>query len=447
MGQELFATHLRAGYISYRQIQGSKFEITITAYTDTASDVLFGEGVLDFGDGSDPFVLPTVAANLQVFFLENGSVFTESINELNRSGVGISRLSIIHDFQTDGLIELSYTEPNRNENIINIESSVNVTFSLKTTFFLNTDNMDISAPKLLFDPVLEANLGVDFFQSLSAFDDNDYKLRYDLVTPMANVSQSVPGYYVPAGVELNPLNGLFTWLAADQRNLGEYTFAVEVKQFKQTVEDGFSQVGSMLIDFQVFLQESEGSIIVSEDSKFNENRALQILSGIPETINFRFSANDMQIDINALSELEQFGTEVFDYEISSNDGNFDLAIFIRSREDIVRENPYVVGVSVRVPSTGIEQQYVFLVYTMSIEDNLILALPEQYFHQLPYPNPTKGILKSVDFINQIIQITALDGSLISEYYSQVDQLVLYDLKSGGYILSISGLVPFLFIKR
>lgn len=89
-GHGLFATHLRAGYISYRQIQGNKFEITITGYTNTTSEVLFGEGVLDFGDGSDPFVLPNIAANLHVFFLENGSILTESINEFNRLGIGPS---------------------------------------------------------------------------------------------------------------------------------------------------------------------------------------------------------------------------------------------------------------------------------------------------------------------------------------------------------------------
>ncbi|MEM6524092.1 MAG: hypothetical protein AAGF85_07265 [Bacteroidota bacterium] len=446
-GHGLFATHLRAGYISYRQIQGNKFEITITGYTNTTSEVLFGEGVLDFGDGSDPFVLPNIAANLHVFFLENGSILTESINEFNRLGVGISRLSVIHDFQTDGPIQLSYTEPNRNENIVNIESSVNVTFSLKTTFSLNSSDTNLSAPSLLFDPILDASFGIDLLQSLSVSDSNDYKLRYELVTPMANVSQRVPGYYVPAGVELNPLNGLLTWPAADQRNLGEYTFAVEVIQFKQISENSFSQIGSMIIDFQVLLGDSEGGIIVSEDSKFNDNRALQILSGTSETINFTIQANDEQVDFNIVSELAGFGAEIFDYEISMTDGTYDLAIFIKSGEDIVRKNPYVVGVNVRVPKNGIEQQYVFLVYTISTEDNLVLSLSNQSFRQLPYPNPTTGLLRSSDFIGQFIQVMALDGSLKSEFYSRSDQLVLNDLEPGSYILRIVGRNPFMFFKR
>ncbi len=441
------ATHLRAGYISYRQIQGSKFEITITAYTNTTSEVLFGEGVLDFGDDSEPFVVPVVSANTQTFLGEDGFLTTKSISELDREGLAVSSFSLIHDFRKEGLIVLSYTEPNRNEGIVNIDRSVNVTFSLKTTFLLNSSNTNVSAPGLLFDPILDASFGIDFFQSLSAVDSNDYKLRYELVAPLANVLESVPGYYVPEGVKLNPLSGLLTWPAIDQNNLGEYTFAVEVIQFEQTSEDSFSRIGSMIIDFQVLLVDSEGGIIVSEDSKFDENRALQIPPGTSETINFTIQANDDQVDFSIVSELAGFGTETFDYEINMNDETFDLAIFINSREDIARKNPYVVGVNVRVPSNSVEQQYVFLVYTVSIEDNLVLSLPDQSFRQLPYPNPTQGILKSADFIDQFIQIIALDGSLKSEYYLQSDQMVLNDLKPGSYILSISGMVPFIFIKE
>ena len=56
------ATHLRAGEITVQRLSctGLTFRITITVYTNTGSDIKFGEGLLDFGDGSEPFVTPIV---------------------------------------------------------------------------------------------------------------------------------------------------------------------------------------------------------------------------------------------------------------------------------------------------------------------------------------------------------------------------------------------------
>ena len=51
---ELYSTHIRAGEIIAKRISSSSltYEFTIIGYTDTGSEVEFGGGKFDFGDGN-----------------------------------------------------------------------------------------------------------------------------------------------------------------------------------------------------------------------------------------------------------------------------------------------------------------------------------------------------------------------------------------------------------
>ncbi|MEJ0055899.1 MAG: hypothetical protein WDN75_09765 [Bacteroidota bacterium] len=61
------ATHLRAGEITITRASCTSltFIITITVYTNTGSNIKFGDGTLTFGDGSKPFQTPTVDNTLR----------------------------------------------------------------------------------------------------------------------------------------------------------------------------------------------------------------------------------------------------------------------------------------------------------------------------------------------------------------------------------------------
>src|SRR4051812_2662511 len=63
----LKATHLRAGEITVERLNCTSltFKITVTVYTNTGSPIQFGDGILDFGDGSSPQVTPTVPNTLR----------------------------------------------------------------------------------------------------------------------------------------------------------------------------------------------------------------------------------------------------------------------------------------------------------------------------------------------------------------------------------------------
>ena len=70
---ELHSTHIRAGEIIAKRISSTSltYEFTIIGYTDTGSEVEFGGGKFDFGDGNIIDVLDESALSAQKILLEN----------------------------------------------------------------------------------------------------------------------------------------------------------------------------------------------------------------------------------------------------------------------------------------------------------------------------------------------------------------------------------------
>ena len=70
---EIYATHIRAGEIIAKRISNTSltYEFTIIGYTDTGSDVQFGGGTFNFGDGNEIEVLEDKAISIEKFNLEN----------------------------------------------------------------------------------------------------------------------------------------------------------------------------------------------------------------------------------------------------------------------------------------------------------------------------------------------------------------------------------------
>jgi hypothetical protein len=86
----LFATHIRAGEIIAKRISTTSltYEFTIIGYTDTGSEVEFGGGKFDFGDGNVIEILDEVALTSQKILLDNQ--------------VALNLFKITHTFQAPG---------------------------------------------------------------------------------------------------------------------------------------------------------------------------------------------------------------------------------------------------------------------------------------------------------------------------------------------------------
>src|SRR6478609_2740854 len=130
------ATHLRAGEITVRRESCTSltFIITITAYTNTASPIIFSQsnsGLLTFGDGA--FHRPPEQQN-------------QVRNDLG-SSIGVVSYSIAHSFPGPGRYVIGYLEANRNGGILNMTNSIETRFYVETVIiidpFLGCDNSPV----------------------------------------------------------------------------------------------------------------------------------------------------------------------------------------------------------------------------------------------------------------------------------------------------------------
>ena len=113
----LNATHNRAGEITYKQVSGLTYEITVTTFTYSKSQVRRDSLGIDWGDNTYSFVTLTDIFNIGEDYIK--SIFTSS-----------------HTFSGPGVFTLLVEDPNRNEGIINIPNSVNIFYSITTSYKL-----------------------------------------------------------------------------------------------------------------------------------------------------------------------------------------------------------------------------------------------------------------------------------------------------------------------
>ncbi|BDS10505.1 T9SS type A sorting domain-containing protein [Aureispira anguillae] len=222
----LLATHNRAGSMTYRQLSGLTYEISIITYTGLIGgnapslDVDWGDGVIE-------------------------TVYRTSYSILQGMAIQKNIYTYTHTYQSYDNYTISIQDPNRNDAILNINNgtSINIPFYLESTLFLSNGGYNNSAEYLTV-PILEAEAGKPFRYSLAAMDMDGDILTYELVTPKSAIGLDVPNYFIPDTTSLYYLNGELQW--ATPQNIGAYTFAIKVKEYRNNI-----LVGTTLVDFQL----------------------------------------------------------------------------------------------------------------------------------------------------------------------------------------------------
>jgi hypothetical protein len=125
-----FATHNRAGEITFKLISGYTYEVYVTTFTYTESAANRSQLTVDWGDNSTSIAPLISRVRLPNYYYHN-------IYKIN------------HTFPGPGIYQIVMQDPNRNYGIQNIPNSVNVVFSIKTTMVINPDIGNNSTPELL----------------------------------------------------------------------------------------------------------------------------------------------------------------------------------------------------------------------------------------------------------------------------------------------------------
>lgn len=258
------ATHLRAGEITVHRLSCTSltFRITITVYTNTGSDIKFGEGLLDFGDGSQPHVTPVTDNTLRPDLGPEVATVSYSIN---------------HTFGGPGKYVISYLEPNRNAGILNMINSVETRFYLETAINIDPFLGCSNSPLLLVPPIDKACTGAAWFHNPGAYDPDGDSVSFEFAIPKKEKGQFVNGYRDPNEPEFYSLTGINYATANENQNgpptftinsrtgtikwdapgaPGEYNIAFLIKEWRK-IKGAWIQLGYVTRDMQIIVEDCD----------------------------------------------------------------------------------------------------------------------------------------------------------------------------------------------
>lgn len=242
-----FATHNRAGEITYKHISGYTYKITVTTYTKESSKPADKCSLtIHFGDG-----------DTNVFYRMNGpkgTLCNGSIPEGESLGNDVKKniYEGIHTYPGPNTYVITMEDPNRNSQICNFSgsSSDQISFFLRTVLQINPFLPPNSSPTLLNPPIDNGCIGECFEHNPGAFDAEGDSLYYTLVPCYGN-GQPIAVFQFPENMtpeSINHFNGDLIWCAPTKSC--QYNVAILIEEWRLLAGKRYF-VGSVLRDMQI----------------------------------------------------------------------------------------------------------------------------------------------------------------------------------------------------
>lgn len=241
-----FATHNRAGEITYRQIGPLTIEATITTYTKASSTAADRDSLdLFWGDGTSEFVKR-----------DNSKTRFES------NDVKVNFYIAQHTYPGVATYTISFLDPNRIGGILNVNypNSIDIPFFLSTTFtLLDLQFQGFNNSVILLQPPLDIGcVGKLFIHNPNAYDADGDSLAYEFAVPLENINKPVPGYRLPneivAGIDniltIDSRTGEIQWRSPKLQ--GEYNIAIQIKEYRNG-----RLINTILRDMQILIRACE----------------------------------------------------------------------------------------------------------------------------------------------------------------------------------------------
>ncbi|MBX2816382.1 MAG: gliding motility-associated C-terminal domain-containing protein [Saprospiraceae bacterium] len=302
----VFATHNRAGEITYEQIGELTIRVTITTYTKTSSfqadrDTL----TIVWGDGT-----------------------SEAIQRVNGDGDplenDIKRNFYVaeHTYPGRATYSISFTDPNRVGGIQNLNppNSIQIRFHVKTTFtFLSAQFQGENSSAVLLQPPIDfACVGQRFIHNPNAYDPDGDSLAYELIVPFQGEDSEVPNYLFPDQISpgannimtLDPITGDLVWEAP--QTPGEYNVAFKILEYRKGV-----LLNSIIRDMQILVERCN-----NEPPVIDAPEELCVVAG--ERIDLDIVATDP--DLDQLISLSAIGGP---FQVSVNPAEFSIGSSFR----------------------------------------------------------------------------------------------------------------------
>lgn len=262
----LKATHYRAGEITYQIVNGKTYQFTFVTYTDPRKPANDNTRVLrvNWGDGASEDIPRTKAVVINSTVQQNTYVYQ-------------------HSYSTDGVYLVNFADPNRVENIRNINGgvSVEIPFYVEAVLRINNSIGSNESPIMYVPPIDEGCIGFTYVHNPGAYDADGDSIAYQLIPPFQAENTPVPNYVDPMfsdSFSLNPTTGQVTW--QKPQIPGIYNIAIRINEYRNN-----RLVGYIVRDMQIEIK--------------NCPNAPPIIAPLPdfcvkagETVNFNTSASD-----------------------------------------------------------------------------------------------------------------------------------------------------------
>ncbi|MEI8047478.1 MAG: gliding motility-associated C-terminal domain-containing protein [Bacteroidota bacterium] len=235
-GSPLWATHQRAGEITFKYISGLTYEITIVTYSYELSPADRYELDINWGDNTKS----TLARNNGPYndpFGYMGEVVGPYIKKNLYIGT--------HTYPGASTYKITLEDPNRNYGIMNIPNSVEVPLFVETELIINPFIGANSSPQLLLPPIDQGCVDQPFLHNPGAYDPDGDSLSFSLTTCRGANGEYIPGFQLPNQVgsnvggtfTMNPLTGEILW--QNPKMQGEYNIAFLIEEWRHGLRIGY----------------------------------------------------------------------------------------------------------------------------------------------------------------------------------------------------------------
>ncbi|MBL7944301.1 MAG: gliding motility-associated C-terminal domain-containing protein [Flavobacteriales bacterium] len=237
-----FATHNRAGEITYRHVSGFTYEFTITTCTKSSAIADREWLYIRFGDESNTTEVDSIQRDL--------------IDPQAGMDAQINKYIGYHTYSGPGIFTIVVEDPNRNSGVLNIDSgsSVDEVFCIKSVLVINPQTGHNNSVQLLNPPKEMACYLQPWIHNPAASDPDGDQLVYSLIPCMGAGCEIVNGYEFPDvntpeadTFTIDPVSGDVTWLVPTV--IGEFNIAILIEEYR----DGIF-VGSVVRDMQITVQ-------------------------------------------------------------------------------------------------------------------------------------------------------------------------------------------------
>jgi len=241
IAREAWATHQRAGEITYRNISGLTYEVTITTYTFAPSAADRCELTINWGDGESSVLPRTNGPAGQT----PANIYCEHTGQNVNPEIRLNIYKGVHTYASASTYRIWLEDPNRNLGIQNIPNSVDVPLYIETLLVINPFLGSNSSPVLLLPPIDNGCVGLPYLHNAGAYDPNGDSLSYKLVSCKGAGGLDILGYKLPSEVDtqnpgtftINPVTGDIVW---DKPTIqGEYNFAFIIEEYRHGVRIGY----------------------------------------------------------------------------------------------------------------------------------------------------------------------------------------------------------------